>query len=55
MTKASASRDDQNGNTESDGSKELSKAQIYELYSEFYNRMDEEEEVNNLDNYLDRE
>ena len=38
----------------SNDSKTLSKAQQYSLYTKFYENM-EEEELHNLDNYLDRE
>ena len=38
----------------SDDSESLSEAQQYSLYAEFYENMGEEE-VHNLDNYLDRE
>ena len=38
----------------SDTNRTLSKAQIYDLYSEFYAGMDEED-ASNLDNYLERE
>ena len=55
MTEASTSSDDQNDNTKSDGSKELFEAQVYEFYCKFYDRMGQEEEISNLDNYLDKE
>ena len=38
----------------SDDSESLSEAQQYSLYAEFYENMGEEE-LHNLDNYLDRE
>ena len=38
----------------SDDSESLSEAQQYSLYAEFYEKMSEEE-LHNLDNYLDKE
>ena len=53
--KASTPSDDQIPNTKSNGSKEFSEAQVYDFYCEYYNRMGKEDEITNLDNYLDRE
>ena len=53
--RASTPGDDQIRNTESNGSKEFSEAQVYALYCEYYDRMGKEDEITNLDNYLDKE
>ena len=52
---ASTPGDDQLHNTKCTGSKDYSEVQVYALYYKYYNRMGEEDEMNNLDNYLDRE
>ena len=52
---ASTPSDDQLRNTECTGSEDYSEAQVYALYCEYYDRMGKEDEMNNLDNYLDRE
>ena len=53
--RASTPGDDQLRNTECTGNKDYSEAQVYALYCEYYDRMGKEDEMNNLDNYLDRE
>ena len=46
--------DESNHNTDSEENKSLTETQLYNLYAEFYENM-EEEELHNLDNYLERE